>query len=141
MKSVPVAWFLQHQFISRLYPQKTTFGDDQYSIIKKDWLFSSFYPFFSAELERLGVVQWSKKFDCEDFARMFKILAQACHLNSRGSTEGIAIGEIDYCKGDGEYHCINAAFTEKGLVFLEPQTGKELFLSTKEYDSINRFRI
>jgi hypothetical protein len=141
MKSVPVAWFLQHQFVSRLYPQKTTFGDSAYHLVKKDWIFQSLYPFFRAEMERWGVVQWSKKFDCEDFARTFKVLAQACHLKSRGQEDGIAIGEIDYTQESGEYHCINVAFTDVGVVFMEPQSGKELKLTENEKNSINRFRI
>jgi len=127
--------------VSRNYPDRTTFSDSTFNLPTKTWLFSKFYPYFSKELERLGIIEWSEKFDCEDFAAMYKILCQVCHKNSRSTQGGLAVGAVDYQKDSGEYHCINIAFTDQGLVFIEPQTGKELKLSENEKNSINKLRI
>jgi len=141
MKSVPVAWFLQFPFVAKIYPSGTTFGDDSYNCPTEDWLINKFYPYFCSELERLGIIDWSKKFDCEDFSAMYKILSQVCHFNSRGTQDGLAVGAIDYTKDSGEYHSINVAFTNVGVIYIEPQSGKPLKLSKNEQNSINRVRI
>lgn len=141
MKIVPAEYFLTFHWVRKLYPDKATFGDANFNLPKSSWVFNSLYPFFRGEMKRWGVLEWSDKFDCEDFSQTFRVLAKACHYKSSGSAQGIAIGEIDYERSDGEYHCINTLFTEKGLIWFEPQTGKSLILSDEEITSIRRFRI
>lgn len=141
MQSVQTSYFLKYPFVAKIFPSGVTFSDSRYNLPTQDFLLKKFYPYFSAELERLGIVEWSDKFDCEDFAATYKMLCQACHKNSRSTQEGLAVGAIDYAKDNGEYHCINIAFTDKGLLFIEPQTGKLLTLSKSEQNSINRVRL
>ncbi len=141
MKTVENTYFLTFSWAQKLYPNKVTFGDFSYNLPKSSWVFNALYPFFRGEMKRWGVLEWSEKFDCEDFAQTFRVLAKACHHKSSGSAQGIAVGEIDYQRDDGVNHCINTLFTEKGLIFFEPLTGKSLILSDEEIASIRRFRI
>ena len=141
MKIVEKTYFLKEKWAAKILAN-TTFADNSWNLPKNSWLFNKFYPFFQDELFRLGAQKWTKKWDCEDFAREFKSLAQICHNNSPLATaEGLAIGEIDYTKESGERHCINIAFTDKGVIFIEPQTGESLLLTENEKNSITRFNI
>lgn len=119
---------------------KTTFSDENFNLPKGEWIFNKFYPWFQGELARYGVAEWNKKFDCDDFAAFFRILAQICHKKSKGSTDGLAIGEIHYESEKLGPHAINAVLTEKGPIFIEPQTGEQLILTKYEENSIYRVR-
>lgn len=100
-------------------------------------------PLFVKKLEELGVSVWDKKWDCDDFSSFFRSLAQICHRKSKGSAEGIAIGEIYYHQdGDNEgNHAINVIFLENGPIFFEPQSGLPVKLSAEEMNSIYFFKI
>lgn len=119
---------------------KTTFSDENYNIPKLEWVLDGFYPWFQGELGRYGIHAWNKKFDCDDFAALFRILCQVCHLKSSGKTDGLAVGEIHYESENLGPHAINAILTEKGPIFIEPQTGKPLTLTKNEQVSIYRVR-
>ena len=120
---------------------KCIFTDNDYNLPKKEWLFGAFYSFFITELGRLGVNIWDEKFDCDDFSCMFRLYAQICHKRSKGKAEGIVISEIGYTQESGGLHAAICAFTDKGPVFLEPQTGKTLLLTENEIQSIYRARM
>jgi hypothetical protein len=119
---------------------KTTFSDENFNLPKSEWIFDKFYPWFHEELTRYGVSEWNKKFDCDDFAAFFRILAQICHKKSKGSTDGLAVGEIHYDQENTGPHAINVVLTEKGPIFIEPQTGEQLILTKNEQNSIYRVR-
>lgn len=119
---------------------KTTFSDENFNIVQSSWLFDKFYHWFVGELNRYGIQAWNKKFDCDDFASFFRILCQICHLKSNGTTDGLAIGEVHYEQDNASFHAINVALTEKGPIFVEPQTGQQLFLTKNEEKSIYRVR-
>lgn len=121
--------------------EKCLFTDDSYNLPKRDWILGAFYSFFIKELGRLNVDIWDKKFDCDDFASMFRLFAQICHKASKGQAEGIAVSEIGYTQESGGKHAIVCIFTEKGPIFLEPQTGKVLLLTDDEIQSIHRARM
>lgn len=120
---------------------RTTFSDDEYNLVKESWVFEKFYPWFEDELDRYHIKGWHKRFDCDDFASLFRILAQVCHLQSGGSAKGLGIGEIFFEseKLQGP-HAINAVLVENGPIFIEPQTGKKLELTQNEKNSIYRVR-
>lgn len=141
MQKVECSYFLKYPFVAKLYPARVTFSDEFFNLPSYDWVFNAFYPYFQKELRRLKIDGWSNKFDCEDFTKFFKTLAQACHKSSKGTAEGLAVGEISYTKTSGEYHSINIIETEKGLIFLEPQTGESLILTENEKNSINKVYI
>lgn len=117
---------------------KATFSDENFNLVQSSWLFDKFYPWFQSEMSRYGIFSWDKKFDCDDFATLFRILCQVCHFHSSGKTDGLAIGEIHYEQNDTNPHAINVALTEKGPIFIEPQTGKPLILTKYEKKSIYR---
>lgn len=136
MQKVEKMFFLKYPFVAKLYPSHVIFEDETYNLPTFDFVFNKFYPFFQKELNRLKIVNWTSKFDCEDFAKMFKVLMQACHQNSSGNAEGLAVAEIHYRRDKGDNHAINAVITDKGLIFVEPQTGESLILSKNEEKSI-----
>ena len=80
---------------------------------------------------------YSKQWDCDDFAAMFRIKAVEAHFRSgRNPDEGLAVGEVWYTREDGRGHAINLAVVEGGdLCFVEPQTGAELKLTASELQS------
>jgi len=121
--------------------EKCLFTDNDYNLPKKAWVLGPFYDFFIKELGRLNISVWDKKFDCDDFSSMFRLFAQICHKASKGEAEGIAVSEIGYIKESGEQHAITCAFTDKGPIFLEPQTGEPLLLTDNEIQSIYRVRM
>ncbi len=136
MQKVKNLHFLKYPFVARNYPAKVIFSDNEYNLPTYSYIFNKFYPYFQKELFRLKIDGWSQKFDCEDFAKLFKTLIQACHAQSKGNAEGIAVAEIHYKREDGVNHAINAIITDKGLIFLEPQTGESLVLTENEEKSI-----
>jgi len=141
MKTLTRQEIINISWIQKLYPNNVYIGDNQYNLPKLSWILNDFYSFYREELIKLGVYDWNEKFDCEDFARQFKTLAQICHLKSGGNADGLAVGEFSYLRYDGVKHAANFVLTEKGPFFIEPQSGQILKLSPNEIDSINRVHI
>ena len=113
------------------------FSDTVYDKPKKSWILNEFYSWYSnVYLSLVGINKWQKKFDCDDFAASFKLGAQVAHSKSKGKNDGFAVGVIWYNDEKMGYHAINAVFTDKGLIFVEPQNGKEKKLSKDEKNSI-----
>lgn len=123
--------------------RRSQISDGSYNITTLEWIIQKFYPFFVKKLEELGVSVWDEKWDCDDFSSFFRSLAQICHRKSKGTAEGIAIGEVYYHQ-DGDNmgnHAINVIFSESGPIFFEPQQGLPKKLSTAEVNSIYYFKI
>lgn len=114
----------------------------QYSKVDYAWLTSSYRDQFSKRLFADNITQWDNKFECNLFADYYKTYASIVYYNefysSFAGTRQLAIGEIwyhpDWAKNTG--HAINFAITERGLIFVEPQTGGEVHLSRDELNSI-----
>lgn len=123
--------------------RRSQISDGSYNITTLEWIIQKFYPFFVKKLEELGVSVWDEKWDCDDFSSFFRSLAQICHRKSKGTAEGIAIGEIYYHQdGDNEgNHAINVIFLENGPIFFEPQSGLPVKLSAAEMNSVYFFKI
>jgi hypothetical protein len=115
--------------------------DESYARPTNDWIFNKFYPWFKTKRWNNDVSRWTRKNDCDNFARAFCVFAQDAHADSVGSTdEGLAVGEFCYIgsshvKGP---HAIVCAFTEDGLIFIEPQTGQRLALTPSEIQTCFR---
>jgi hypothetical protein len=116
-------------------------GDTAYGEINSAWL-KGFYIRWKADLFRKGVVKWEKRFDCNRFAAHFAAEAQIAYYieNFHSWTDGraAAVGEIWYLV-DGQKdrgHAIVLAYTERGPVYIEPQTGKEVTLTSAERESV-----
>ncbi len=116
-------------------------GDTHYGEIRAEWL-REFYPKWKAELFKKGVVRWDARYDCNRFAGHLVSEVQIVYFveNFHSYTKGqaAAIGEVWYLKNgraDGA-HAIVTAYTDRGQIYFEPQTGKELILSELEKRSI-----
>ena len=83
---------------------------------------------------------WKIKFDCDDYALAFMYFTARCFANTREVTDadGYARWRISY-KIDGDPargHKINEALTDKGFIFIEPQTAQIVQLTKEEEASI-----
>ena len=109
------------------------FADASYARPTLRWLQGQFWDAFRQD-RWAKVGSYSRKNDCDNWARAFAQLAQDSHAQTRSGSddEALAVGEFFYTKASGEGHAINAAFTDVGLVFIEPQNGLTLKLTTSE---------
>jgi hypothetical protein len=100
------------------------------------WLTTTFYTYFLDWLKVNGLEKWKNKFDCDNFEAVYYAFAHACHSKSDRSEEGIAVGQMFYKLDGGRGgHAINVAVTDDGLIFIEPQNGRRIQLSTAERES------
>jgi hypothetical protein len=117
-------------------------GDTAYAEVNSAWL-KSFYPEFRAEIFRQGVVEWDERFDCNHFASYYVALAQTRFFiaawGKSTPAQTLALGTFWYFpkrSRPGNGHAIVCALTERGLLFIEPQSGKELTLTAEERASV-----
>lgn len=112
-------------------------GDQTYAVVKSETL-KGFYDDFRQQIFDQGVVNWDDRFDCNHFAGYYVALAQTryylANFQSRSAANTLALGTYWYHSAKGG-HAIVAAMTERGVVFIEPQTGKEVNLTDAEKQS------
>lgn len=107
--------------------------DDTYAIPTKEWVLGEYALFYKSFLERMGTPGWRDDFDCDNFAAVFWTMAQCGHARAMTKKQGIAIGMFGYQPdGAAAGHAINVAVTDKGVIFVEPQSCKEVFLTKTE---------
>lgn len=115
-------------------------GDTAYAQVNSATL-PGYYSDFRQALFDEGVTKWDQRYDCNHFASYYVARAQAkfylANFHSRSPAQTLALGVFWYNQGGiyGRGHAIVAAFTERGLIFIEPQTGQELHLSQAERQS------
>ena len=115
-------------------------GDNAYAQVNSEWL-RSFYKDYRNELCRMGIVKWDTRFNCRHFASVYAELAQSKffseNFQSDTTAKALALGPVWYQKDNNKGgHAIIMALTEKGRIFIEPQTGEEVQLSPAEKASI-----
>ena len=99
------------------------------------WLQDVFWPWFRADRERKGLRSWTRRNDCDNFARAYAQGAADCHAITAGNDqEGLAVGEYWYHSRNG-LHAVVIAFTDQGRVYIEPQTGERLQVTQQEEQS------
>ena len=108
--------------------------DGTYARPTSTYLLGQFYDFYQAWMTEHNLYKWRDKWDCDNFSSTFYVFSQMCHTKSDRPEEGIAVGELFYFPPAGG-HAINLAITEKGLIIIEPQTGKEMMLEDFEKES------
>ncbi len=113
-------------------------GNDSYAQINSHWL-TWYYDAFRTDLAsgQFGIIQWDRKFTCTAFVSRFASSVQleyfARTFYRAHSPDGIAIGEFWYRPiGSKLGHALVAAFTEKGLLYLDPQNGHFVVLTRQE---------
>jgi hypothetical protein len=109
--------------------------DANYARPTTDYLLGKFYEFYRAWMSEHSLGVWTAKYDCDNFASTFYTFAQICHFKSKRPEQGIAVGELYYFIDGGGGHVVNMAITEKGLIIIEPQTGKEVELTETEKEN------
>lgn len=114
-------------------------GEAVYAEVNSEWL-PHWYGTFRAQLFKIGLTRWDPRFDCNRFADFYANLAQAFFSleMSRSGTpaQALALGPFWYVRGDGRgTHAIVQAVTERGRIFIDPQTGREMKLSALEEQS------
>lgn len=117
----------------------TILADASYALPTRAWLRLVFWPWFKEQREGLGLANWTRTNDCDNFARAYAQAAADCHALTRNPSdapEGLAVGEWYYIqeKTHGA-HAIVAAYTETGLCHIEPQTGEFIILTPAEVQS------
>ena len=113
--------------------------DASYAAPTLDWLTGPFWSYFRTSRAALGT--WTRRNDCDNFARAYAQAAQDAHALTAGNdADALAAGEVFYFQaGDpARGHAINCAFVgaDASLVFIEPQTGQPVTLSTNERNSV-----
>lgn len=112
--------------------------DEGYAQVRSAWL-PGYYQEFREDLFRRDVVKWEGRFDCNKFATAYASGAQMRfyrdQFHSWNPAQALAIGEVWYLSPRGP-HAINVALTDRGMLFIEPQTGQEITLSSVEKQSI-----
>lgn len=112
------------------------FGDELYAEVDSAWL-RDFYGDFRRELHRLGIVRWNERFDCNRFTDLFIGLAQARFyresFHSDTPARALAMGPYWYVRDDGRgTHAVVQVLTERGRIFIDPQSGEEVQLTRQE---------
>jgi hypothetical protein len=132
-KAMTTGQFLARAEVVGILPGFT--GDNAYAQVRSEAL-PSFYANFRSVLSEQGLVKWDDRFDCNRFAGLYITLAHARYAvaawHSYSEAQALALAEVWYVQESGGAHAIVAAHTERGLVFIEPQTGKEIHLSERE---------
>lgn len=138
MKKITATEFRKSDLLKLVY--KKTFPDGVYNMPTSKWLEEEYIPFYIGVLKELDLYEWTEKFDCDNFASLFRALAHISHRKSNGNGEGLAVAEIHYTAAgtNGVYgdHAINMAYTDEGWVFIEPQNGSMKKLTEAEQKSI-----
>lgn len=115
-------------------------GDAVYAEVRAESL-PGIYEEFRSTLSRLGLVKWDSRFDCNRFATLYIGVAQALYgaaaWHSETPAQALALAEVWY-RPDGSKtgHAIVEAVTDRGILHIEPQTGKLLVLTDSELRSV-----
>ena len=109
--------------------------DANYARPTTAWLTGKFNDYFRNWLFQNDLLKWAENFDCDNFSSFYYSFAQACHTKSNRKEQGIAVGEMFYRQNGTGGHAINVAITEKGVIYIEPQTGQQIKLTDVEKQS------
>lgn len=111
-------------------------SDDEYaSMTEASYLKTGKYLKWIMRL--FGIFNWTKKFQCDDFALVWAGMNNLRHAKGQGSAkEGVLSGIVWY-KKDGELpHAVNIIYGENGWRGLEPQTNEIFEFTQEERESV-----
>lgn len=123
-------------------------ADGKYWAVNRKWLFEVYIPSYKQFMIE-NQIEYTGKFDCDKFSRLFETLALICYSKSEIPTdaEGPAIAEFYYKPDESAMyeqmfhepapgHAINVVYLDTGdIIFIEPQNGEEVHLSETEIAS------
>lgn len=118
-------------------------SDVDYAVVNSEWIKGFYAEWRKAAFER-GLIQYCENFDCNKFADLFVIDAQLAYMKQgqkqRLGAESMAVGVLQYRPsmiwGATTDHAIVVFITEKGPMYLEPQSGEIMKLSEKECEAV-----
>lgn len=112
-------------------------SDTAYAVVRVDALPLLNDTFRSVLFDVSRLSKWDARYDCNHFAALYiavaqaKFAAAAWHSNTPAQT--LALAEVWYRPDRSTTgHAIVAAVTDRGLVYIEPQTGHTIVLSNTE---------
>ncbi|HTL67264.1 MAG TPA: hypothetical protein VL200_06360 [Lacunisphaera sp.] len=110
--------------------------EQYYAEVNSAWL-DAWYQLFRRQLYDIGFVHWDERFDCNRFTDCYTNLAQAYfaleNFQSRTPARALALGPFWYRPEHAtSNHAIVQAITERGRIFIDPQTGQEMHLTAGE---------
>lgn len=122
--------------IVKLFPYvAANIADNSYAVLTRE-SFLKTSKYVKWILKIFGIFGWRERFDCDDFAFLWKMLTSLRHAKAKnGQSEGVACGIIWYMKGDVG-HAINFVKTEEGWKAFEPQTEEFFDLTDEEIESV-----
>lgn len=112
--------------------------DSGYACPTKKWILNDFSMAFRGELFRKGMLTYKpEKNDCDNFAINALAFAKACNLATPLSgRRDLLSGMLVYVQDSGSGHAINIFVyyenSKYNIMYYEPQTQKEVFLSADE---------
>lgn len=110
--------------------------DTGYAVPTLHWVFGTFLPAWKAERAAKGLTTYTRRNDCDSFARSLAVAAQDAWSESDqvpSDDEGLAFGVFCYHRADGRgAHAINVLICDEGLVFIEPQLCERIALAPAE---------
>lgn len=116
--------------IQAFFPgQPVHFGGLDFEVPTLAWLTGPFWSAFKARLWNENLDKWRVRWECRDFARAYACMAHECWALTTGvdsPSDALAVGEIWFLPDPNtpaQGHAICPAITDKGLIFIEPQTG------------------
>lgn len=115
----------------------TPMADASYDFPKSGWVVGEYYKWFRQVLSALQSSAYvNEAWDCDNYADAFKLFADVAHNRMKRAT-GIAVGVLFYQKEGAGGHAINVVITsDRGLLFVEPQSGEFVTLTEKERKSV-----
>ena len=81
-------------------------------------------------------VKYSRKYDCEDFARGMQHYFQVRYYKSNYKDQSFALGVASYHTDEGVNHALCIVVIGEKVVFIEPQNGRYVELSEKEKENV-----
>jgi hypothetical protein len=117
------------------------FWDMTYAEPTLDWLRGPFWDWFLRRRWEIGLKDYSRRNDCDNFARAYAQAAQDCWaataITAGRDAEAVAVGVFAYHSEtlNGPHAIAVASVSTSDPVFIEPQTGAKYDLSTAEFNS------
>jgi hypothetical protein len=133
--------------------------DNRYVLPSRAWVFGAFAEAFATMRQQFELQAWeADRADCDDFADLAAWYAhflrridfnlerkRARDLNDPPADGAIAFGTFSYIDEEIGAHMINFAIIHESgradIVFIEPQTGKQVDLSQGEICSCQEIRV
>jgi hypothetical protein len=107
-------------------------GAGSYAVPTLAWLQGPCYAAFRSRYWTENLDKWTFRWECRDFAAAFRLFAIECWATSTGVTtpandDGLSVGEMWFLPdptNPNSGHAICPVICDRGLQFIEPQTGQ-----------------